>query len=91
MWVVAVALRLARFNVAAAAGASAHYLGTPSTMAAGILLTAFLTALQKYGVAVRMEFRCSWRQGAVSMLSPLKVPRIGKTRHLATTIHPIRR
>lgn len=41
-----VAVRLARFNVAAARGREAHYTGTPSTMTAGVVLALFLTCLK---------------------------------------------
>src|SRR5262249_34330105 len=92
LWLIAAAVRLARFNVRAAAGGDAHYRGIPSTMAAGILFTAFLTA-EKYSgsqqpgqvLPLHTEAVLDWLPllllgGALSMLSPLKVPRLGRTR-----------
>jgi CDP-diacylglycerol---serine O-phosphatidyltransferase len=43
---LAAAVRLARFNVTSQKGRPAHYLGTPSTMTAGIVGVAFLTVLK---------------------------------------------
>ncbi|HZS41019.1 MAG TPA: CDP-alcohol phosphatidyltransferase family protein [Polyangia bacterium] len=103
-WVIAVGVRLARFNVAAARGPHQHYTGTPSTMTAGLVLTLFLTCL-KYADPrwSAPETHDSWRwlgplrtdalvrwvplamvAGAAGMLSPLRVPRLGRTRHRAT-------
>jgi CDP-diacylglycerol--serine O-phosphatidyltransferase len=100
-YVIACALRLARFNVATRAP---HYLGVPSTMTAGTLLTCMLAVL-KYAdpalvrpesldapwMALRTDALVPFLPGAFlvgagGMLSPLRVPRIGRTRHLATTI-----
>jgi CDP-diacylglycerol--serine O-phosphatidyltransferase len=47
VWTIAVAVRLARFNVMAAKGPARHYTGTPSTMTAGIVV-AFLLLCLKY-------------------------------------------
>jgi CDP-diacylglycerol---serine O-phosphatidyltransferase len=80
LWVIAAALRLARFNLLPAAP---EYRGTPSTMAAGMLLTGFLAAL-KYAVAVD-GVPLFLVVGAAGMLSPLRVPKLGKTRHTATS------
>jgi CDP-diacylglycerol--serine O-phosphatidyltransferase len=94
--VVAVAVRLARFNVQAAEGPRRHYLGVPSTMVAGSLLTAFLFAL-KYAAAGAGEFDeprfprlhtdgllrslpFLFLVGAVAMLSSLRVPKLQRTR-----------
>ncbi len=105
-WVLAAAGRLARFNVAAASGPKAHYVGTPSTMTAGLVLVLFLTALKYSAPAwsapetsdpwrllggARLDATLRWAPlllpvGAVGMLSPLRVPRLGRTRHLVTTI-----
>jgi CDP-diacylglycerol---serine O-phosphatidyltransferase len=95
MWLIAVAIRLARFNVA---GPQSHYLGTPSTMAAGMLLTAFLSVLKYAGSdqpwrILPLDTR-AWIDyvplllivGAAGMLSPLKVPKLGRTRNKLTTI-----
>jgi phosphatidylserine synthase len=101
-YVIACALRLARFNVAERA---AHYSGVPSTMTAGTLLTLMLATLKYADPALaRPESLDGWRllplrtdaivpllpfawlAGAAGMLAPLRVPRIGRTRHLATTI-----
>jgi CDP-diacylglycerol--serine O-phosphatidyltransferase len=80
VWLIAAALRLARFNLAAPA---AEYRGTPSTMAAGMLLTGFLAAL-KWGVAVD-QAPLLMLAGAAGMLSPLRVPKLGRTRHAVTS------
>ncbi len=102
-WTLATAVRLARFNVASASGPVAHYSGTPSTMTAGIVGVAFLTAL-KYSAATwtAPETSDPWRlldgarldatlpflpllllAGAVGMLSPLRVPKLGRTKSRA--------
>jgi CDP-diacylglycerol--serine O-phosphatidyltransferase len=104
VWTLATAARLARFNVASAAGPVAHYTGTPSTMTAGIVGVAFLTAL-KYSRLPDIEQHDPWRLlggarldatlpwlplllmvGAIGMLSPLRVPRLGKTKSRALTV-----
>ena len=100
------AIRLARFNVASAHGPVAHYTGTPSTMTAGIVGVAFLTAL-KYSdpscdrararsipgacSAARLDAVVPYLPlllllGAVGMLSPLRVPKLGRTRSRALTV-----
>jgi CDP-diacylglycerol---serine O-phosphatidyltransferase len=103
-WTLATAARLARFNVASAAGPVTHYTGTPSTMTAGIVGVAFLTAL-KYSDVPGIEQHDPWRLldgarldatlpwlplllllGAIGMLSPLRVPRLGKTKSRVLTI-----
>ena len=105
-WTLATAARLARFNVASASGPVAHYSGTPSTMTAGIVGVAFLTAL-KYSDAAwtAPETSDPWRLlggarldaalpflplllllGAVGMLSPLRVPKLGRLRSRALTV-----
>jgi len=105
-WTLATAARLARFNVASASGPVAHYSGTPSTMTAGIVGVAFLTAL-KYSDAAwtAPETSDPWRllggakldatlpflpllllAGAAGMLSPLRVPKLGRTRSRALTV-----
>ena len=105
-WTLATAARLARFNVASASGPVAHYSGTPSTMTAGIVGVAFLTAL-KYSDAAwtAPETSDPWRLldgarldaalpflplllllGAAGMLSPLRVPKLGRTRSRALTV-----
>lgn len=105
-WTLATAARLARFNVASATGPVAHYSGTPSTMTAGIVGVAFLTAL-KYADAAwtAPETSDPWRLldgarldatlpflplllllGAAGMLSPLRVPKLGRTRSRAVTV-----
>lgn len=105
-WTLATAIRLARFNVASATGPIAHYTGTPSTMTAGIVGVAFLTAL-KYSDAAwtAPETSDPWRLlgplrldatlpflplllllGAAGMLSPLRVPKLGRTRSRALTV-----
>jgi CDP-diacylglycerol--serine O-phosphatidyltransferase len=104
-WTLATAVRLGRFNVAAARGPVAHYRGTPSTMTAGIVGVAFVTLL-KYADpswtapetsdpwrlldGVRLDAALPWAPlllalGAAGMLSPLRVPRLGRTRHRALT------
>jgi CDP-diacylglycerol--serine O-phosphatidyltransferase len=103
---LATALRLARFNVASARGRVEHYLGTPSTMTAGIVGVAFLTVL-KYSAPswIAPESSDRWRLldgarldallpflpllllvGAVGMLSPLRVPRLGRTKSRALDV-----
>jgi CDP-diacylglycerol---serine O-phosphatidyltransferase len=109
-WTLATAIRLARFNVASARGKVAYYLGTPSTMTAGIVGVAFLTAL-KYADAAwtapetPITVGDPWRLlgplrldaalpflplllllGAAGMLSPLRVPKLGRTRSRALTV-----
>jgi CDP-diacylglycerol--serine O-phosphatidyltransferase len=61
-YTVAVAVRLARFNVLAQKGPLQHYTGTPSTMTAGILM-AMLLAVLKYADPshVRPEHLDHWR------------------------------
>jgi phosphatidylserine synthase len=103
---LAVAGRLARFNVAAAHGPAAHYTGTPSTMTAGLVLVLFLTCLKYSAPALRVpEDSDPWRWlggleldgllpwtplllplGAAGMLSPLRVPRLGRTRSRVTDV-----
>jgi phosphatidylserine synthase len=104
-WTLATAARLARFNVASARGHVAHYLGTPSTMTAGIVGVAFLTVL-KYADptwtapetsdrwhllgAARLDAALSWMPlglavGAAGMLSPLRVPKLGRMKSRALT------
>jgi phosphatidylserine synthase len=105
-WVIAAALRLARFNVAAGGERPRHYHGTPSTMTAGIALTLFLTVLKYADPAlVAPEAFDPWRWlfglrtdglvrwvpvalalGAVGMVSPLRVPRLGRTRWRALDV-----
>jgi CDP-diacylglycerol---serine O-phosphatidyltransferase len=105
-WTLATAVRLARFNVASAHGPVDHYLGTPSTMTAGIVGVAFLTAL-KYADpswtapetsdpwrllgGARLDAALPWMPlgllvGAVGMLSPLRVPKLGRTRSRALDV-----
>jgi CDP-diacylglycerol---serine O-phosphatidyltransferase len=105
-WTLATAIRLARFNVASAHGNVAHYVGTPSTMTAGIVGVAFLTVL-KYSAAswTAPELSDPWRLlgpvrldaalpfvplllllGAAGMLSPLRVPKLGRLRSRALTV-----
>jgi len=107
-WTLATAIRLARFNVASASGAVTHYLGTPSTMTAGIVGVAFLTALKYSDPALTAPETPTlidpWRLldglrldatlpflplllavGAAGMLSPLRVPKLGRTRSRALT------
>jgi phosphatidylserine synthase len=80
IWLCAAAIRLARFNVSEPAP---YYRGTPSTMAAGMALTALLVG-EKYH---KSEFvPAILLLGAIGMLSPLKVPKVGRTKHLVTTI-----
>jgi CDP-diacylglycerol--serine O-phosphatidyltransferase len=104
-YVIAVAIRLARFNVMAQKGQQKHYLGTPSTMTAGVLMAFFLFTL-KYASpdASAPEQLDNWRLfgplhtdaliawlpltlliGAAGMLSPLRVPKLGRTFHPAAT------
>ena len=106
LYLVSVALRLARFNVLAAKGPHLHYTGTPSTMTAGVLLAFFLMSL-KYAAPQQSapETLDSWRLlgslrtdvllpylpftlllGAAGMLSPLRVPRLGRTFSRATDL-----
>jgi phosphatidylserine synthase len=109
VWTLATAIRLARFNVLSASGPVAHYTGTPSTMTAGIVGVAFLTAL-KYSDAAwtapeTPALDDPWRLlggakldatlpflplllllGAAGMLSPLRVPKLGRTRSRALTV-----
>jgi CDP-diacylglycerol--serine O-phosphatidyltransferase len=105
-WTLATAGRLARFNVASARGHVAHYLGTPSTMTAGIVGVAFLTVL-KYSDPkwtapetsdpwrllgpARLDAALPWMPlglliGAIGMLSPLRVPKLGRLRSRALTV-----
>lgn len=97
---LATALRLARFNLASARGRIEHYLGTPSTMTAGIVGVAFLTVLKYSSPSwLAPESSDPWRLfdglgldgllpflpllllvGAAGMLSPLRVPKLGRTR-----------
>lgn len=99
-WTLATAIRLARFNVASASGPVVHYTGTPSTMTAGIVGVAFLTALKYSDPSwIAPESADPWRllggarldatlpflpllllAGAAGMLSPLRVPKLGRTR-----------
>jgi CDP-diacylglycerol---serine O-phosphatidyltransferase len=105
-WTLATAARLARFNVASAHGAVTHYLGTPSTMTAGIVGVAFVTALKYSDPSwIAPEQTDPWRLlgpvrldatlpflpllllvGAVGMLSPLRVPKLGGLRSRALTV-----
>lgn len=105
-WTLATAARLARFNVASASGPVTHYSGTPSTMTAGIVGVAFLTALKYSDPALTApETSDPWRLldgarldatlpflplllllGAAGMLSPLRVPKLGRTRSRAVTV-----
>jgi CDP-diacylglycerol---serine O-phosphatidyltransferase len=105
-WTLATAIRLARFNVASARAPVAHYLGTPSTMTAGIVGVALLTALKYsdpswvapetsdpwrlFGSA-RLDAALPWMPlalaiGAAGMLSPLRVPKLGRLRSRALTV-----
>jgi CDP-diacylglycerol--serine O-phosphatidyltransferase len=105
VYVVAVAIRLARFNVMAAKGQQKHYTGTPSTMTAGMLISFFLFTL-KYASpaasapekldnwhlfgALRTDALIPWLPvtlllGGAGMLSPLRVPKLGRTFHPAAT------
>jgi phosphatidylserine synthase len=61
-YAVAVALRLARFNVMAQKGPQKHYTGIPSTMTAGTLM-AFLLAMLKYASPshIAPEHLDNWR------------------------------
>ena len=106
VFTLAVAVRLARFNVAAANGRVRHYTGTPSTMTAGLVLVLFLTCLKYAAPAWRgAEDTDHWRWlggleldavlpwtplllplGAAGMLSPLRVPRLGRTRSRITDV-----
>jgi phosphatidylserine synthase len=45
-WMIAAAVRLARYNVSAASGPVPYYTGTPSTMTSGMVLTLFLVCLK---------------------------------------------
>ena len=105
-WTLATAMRLARFNVAAATGPVVHYTGTPSTMTAGIVGVAFVTALKYSDPSWLAPERADpWRLlggvrldatlpflplllalGAVGMLSPLRVPRLGRLASRALTV-----
>jgi CDP-diacylglycerol---serine O-phosphatidyltransferase len=105
-WVIAAAVRLARFNVAAARGPIVHYTGTPSTMAAGLVLALFLTCLKYADPRLSApETHDSWRwlggfradglvrwvplalvAGGAGMLSPLRVPKLGRTRRRSTDV-----
>jgi len=108
-WTLATAARLARFNVASASGPVAHYSGTPSTMTAGIVGVAFLTALKyadpSWTAPETPRLDDPWRLldgakldatlpflpllllvGAAGMLSPLRVPKLGRTRSRALTV-----
>jgi CDP-diacylglycerol--serine O-phosphatidyltransferase len=100
LWVVCAALRLARYNVAAAQGPSAHFTGTPTTMTAGIVVSLFLMVLTYSAPALSApETFSSWRllgalrldalvpllplalvAGGVSMISPVRIPKLGRTR-----------
>jgi len=101
LYVVAVAARLARFNVMAQKGPHPHYTGTPSTMTAGMLLAFFLACLKYADPSLaHPEHLDTWRLlgglrtdalvpwlpltlllGGVGMLSPLRVPRLGRAFH----------
>jgi phosphatidylserine synthase len=104
---LAAAGRLARFNVATERGRIApHYIGTPTTMTAGIIGVLFLTVLKYSAPAWHApEWIDSWRLldgvslerclrwvpillgvGAVGMLSPLRVPKLGRTRSRVTDV-----
>jgi len=108
-WTLATAARLARFNVASASGPVAHYSGTPSTMTAGIVGVAFLTALKyadpSWTAPETPRLDDPWRLldgarldatlpflpllllvGAAGMLSPLRVPKLGRARSRALTV-----
>jgi CDP-diacylglycerol--serine O-phosphatidyltransferase len=105
-WTLSTAIRLARFNVASARAPVAHYLGTPSTMTAGIVGVAFLTALKYSDPAwIAPESTDRWRLlggarldgllpwmplalgiGAAGMLSPLRVPKLGRFDSRAVTV-----
>lgn len=106
LYTVAVAVRLARFNLLQQKGAQHHYTGTPSTMTAGILLS-FLLAMLKYADPSHAapERLDGWRLlgglsteavlpwlpltlllGAAGMLSPLRVPKLGRAFHPAVTV-----
>ncbi|MGZ3439435.1 MAG: CDP-alcohol phosphatidyltransferase family protein [Polyangia bacterium] len=105
-WTLATAIRLARFNVASAHAPVTHYLGTPSTMTAGIVGVAFLTALKYSDPAwiapettdrlrllgpARLDGVLPWMPlalaiGAVGMLSPLRVPKLGKSKSRVLTV-----
>jgi phosphatidylserine synthase len=105
-WTVAVAFRLARFNVLAQKGPLEHYTGTPSTMTAGIVQALLLAALKYADPSLIAPERLDrWRLlgplrtdaivpwlpftlllGAVGMLSPLRVPKLGRTFHPAATV-----
>jgi phosphatidylserine synthase len=106
VYAVAVAVRLARFNVMATKGPHLHYSGTPSTMTAGMLMAFFLMCLKYADPSLTQpEALDSWRWlgpvrtdalvpylpftlllGAFGMLSPLRVPRLGRARHRVTTV-----
>lgn len=106
VFTLAVAVRLARFNVSAARGRAAHYTGTPSTMTAGLVLVLFLTCLKYSAPSLRVpEETDHWRWlggieldawlrwtplllplGAAGMLSPLRVPPLGRTRSRVTDV-----
>ena len=93
--VTAVAVRLARFNVQApGAKRERHYFGIPSTMTAGTLLALLLFAI-KYGTreavdpwpilpistgALLRVTPFAFVLGAIGMLSPLRVPKVGRTK-----------
>ena len=106
IYLVAAAVRLARFNVLAARGPIEHYTGTPSTMTAGMLMAFFLACL-KYSDpeliapesldhlrllgglrldAVVPYLPFTLLLGAAGMLSPLRVPKLGRTRSIATDV-----
>lgn len=108
-WVVAAAVRLARFNVIAQTpGAERFFFGVPTTFAGGFVMALFL-ALLKYGNPAVLigDLPEGWDPrllgdtcfptamrvmpivtalGALSMVSTLRVPKIGRSRHLVVNI-----
>jgi CDP-diacylglycerol--serine O-phosphatidyltransferase len=73
-WVLAAAARLARFNVSARA--PTHYLGMPSTMAAGWVMSCFVCALKYAAPSLTApesfdRFRLPWRGDEFLYYTPL--------------------
>jgi CDP-diacylglycerol---serine O-phosphatidyltransferase len=87
LYVVAAALRLAKFNILTDAYGPHYFFGIPTTVCGGLMMTIFLTA-RKYNAPLWVfeSLPAGMIACALAMVSRIPLPKMGKRRTLAMNI-----